>query len=107
MGKSNTRVGSTDDLSTADVVVNATPVGMAGGEAAASTPFDVAELNEAAVVVDIVYNPLETPLLAHARARGLVVVDGLSMLVGQAAAQFEAWTGVAAPIEAMREAARL
>jgi len=107
MGSPNARTGSADDLKAADIIVNATPVGMAGGELADATPFDVAALRDDAVVVDIVYDPLETPLLAQARAREMVVVDGLSMLVGQAAAQFEAWTGVSPSLEVMRQAVRL
>jgi shikimate dehydrogenase len=55
-------------------------------------------------VVDLVYDPLETPLLASARARGARTVPGLGMLVHQAALQVERWSGQAAPIAAMRAA---
>jgi shikimate dehydrogenase len=55
--------------------------------------------------VDLVYHPLETPLLAAAREVGARPVGGLGMLVHQAALAFEAWTGVPAPVEAMRAAA--
>jgi shikimate dehydrogenase len=58
------------------------------------------------VVADLVYHPLETPLLAAARAVGAVPVDGLGMLVHQAALQVEAWTGRDAPLAAMYRAAR-
>lgn len=95
-----------DAFGECDVVVNATPIGMAGFKADVSVPFDVSALKDGTVVVDIVYKPLETPLLTAARTRGLPTVDGLSMLVGQAAAQFESWTGVEAPYDAMRAAAR-
>jgi shikimate dehydrogenase len=57
------------------------------------------------VVVDIVYHPLETPLLEAARAVDATPVDGLGMLVGQAALAFERWTGVEAPIDDMRRGA--
>jgi shikimate dehydrogenase len=57
------------------------------------------------VVFDMVYEPRETPLLAAARAKGCVAIDGVEMLVAQAVGQFEAWTGQPAPVEAMAEAA--
>ena len=53
----------------------------------------------------MVYEPRETPLLAAARAKGCVTIDGVEMLVAQAVGQFEAWTGLPAPVEAMAEAA--
>jgi shikimate dehydrogenase len=70
-------------------------------------PFDPARLDRdhPPVVVDLVYDPLVTPLLAAAEAAGAVTVDGLGMLVHQAAVAFTSWTGVAPPIEAMRAAA--
>ncbi len=94
-------VGDVSVLGECDVVVNATPVGMAETDGAGLVPFDVAELRDDAVVVDIVYNPLKTPLLAAAQARGLHIVGGLAMLVGQAAEQFSTWTGHTAPLDAM------
>ena len=100
------RRGTVDDLHDADIVVNATPVGMAGSPYADSMPLDVGVLRTDAIVVDIVYTPLQTPLLAAASARGLRVIDGLAMLAGQAAEQFTAWTGIEAPLDVMLEAAR-
>jgi shikimate dehydrogenase len=93
--------GVDTELRDATLVVNATPLGM-GGE---HPPFDVAALAPKAVVADTVYHPLETPLLAAARERGLACVDGLGMLVHQAAISFSWFTGVDAPVEAMRAAA--
>ena len=90
-----------DELGGADLVVNATPVGM-GGE---PPPIDVALLSATAVVVDTIYHPAETPLLAAAGGRGLRAVGGLGMLVHQAALSFESFTGVPAPLDAMRAAA--
>lgn len=92
-------------LRRAGLVVNATPVGMAGTPGAGQIPFAVDDLGDEAVVVDIVYDPVETPLLRAARERGLRGVDGLAMLAGQAAAQFTAWTGVEAPLDVMIAAA--
>jgi shikimate dehydrogenase len=86
---------------TADIVVNATSVGMAGD---ASLPLPAEALRAAHVVVDLVYEPRETPLLAAARACGARAVGGIGMLVHQAALQVELWSGQAAPIAAMRAA---
>jgi 3-dehydroquinate dehydratase / shikimate dehydrogenase len=81
------------------VVVNATPVGMAGGKTAAS-PLTANELN-ARLVFDLVYNPIETPLIALARQKGIAVIAGVEMFVQQGARQFEIWTGKPAPEEEM------
>jgi len=77
-----------------DVMINATPCGMAGTKQA--LPIAENELN-AGLVFDMVYNPLETPLLKLARSRGIPVVTGLEMFVMQGARQFEIWTGKPAP----------
>ena len=77
-----------------DLVVNASPLGMAGQPPLA---FDFSHAPPGSVVFDIVTNPLETPLLAQARQRGFTTVDGLAMLIGQAAAAFEKFFGQAAP----------
>lgn len=61
--------------------------------------LDLTPLADDAVVYDIVYAPLVTPLLASAQARGLDIVDGLEMLVGQAALAFELFFGAAPPRE--------
>ena len=109
VGGATARVGSLEDLHALDMAVNATPVGMASNDPATSTatPFDPHVLRPGAVVVDIVYNPLETALLAQSRRCGLQCIDGLAMLVGQAAAQFETWTGYDAPFGVMMEAAQI
>lgn len=59
-------------------------------------PLKESELN-ASLVFDMVYNPLETPLLKLAKSRGLAVISGLEMFVQQGARQFEIWTGKPAP----------
>jgi shikimate dehydrogenase len=76
---------------TAGLLVNTTTLGMDGAPA---LEFDTAILSPSCVVYDIVYVPLETPLLTAARARGLRVVDGLGMLLHQAVPGFERWFGV-------------
>ena len=78
-------------LKDAALLVNTTSLGMQGQP---GLTIDLAPLPASAVVADIVYVPLETRLLAAARARGLVAVDGLGMLLHQARPGFEAWFGV-------------
>lgn len=106
LGGPTARIGRVEDIAASGLVINATPVGMDGTEGAGLTPFDAALLHSGQVVVDLVYHPLETPLLGAAARAGAVAVDGLGMLVHQAALQFELWTGLDAPVDAMNEAAR-
>jgi shikimate dehydrogenase len=86
---------SFDDLSAwledADILVNATSLGMAGQP---SLDIDLATMQTSGIVCDIVYVPLETPLLAAARVRGLRAVGGLGMLLHQATLGFERWFGI-------------
>jgi shikimate dehydrogenase len=83
-------------LEAASLLVNTTSLGMAGQPALG---LDISPLPAGAVVADIVYVPLETPLLAAARARGLPAVDGLGMLLHQARPGFEAWFGAAPAVD--------
>jgi shikimate dehydrogenase len=88
--------GATPDLlADAGLLINTTSLGMAGkGEAdGGKLPADPALLPARAIVTDIVYVPLETPLLGLARTRGLKTVDGLGMLLHQAVPGFERWFG--------------
>lgn len=94
--------GDTADIAGADVVVNATPMGMADQP---GCPVPSGVLHAGQVVVDLVYNPVDTELLALARSVGASTVDGLGMLVHQAADAFRLWTGVEPPIEVMLAAA--
>ena len=96
------RVGSTDDIAAADLVINATSVGMG---ADTSMPCDPSLLRPGQVAVDLVYEPLETVWLTALRQHGVEAHNGLSMLAYQAAAAFEFWTGIDAPVEVMRQAA--
>jgi shikimate dehydrogenase len=79
-----------DLLPRADLLVNTTSLGMHGQPA---LEFDISLLPTHAVVADLVYVPLETPLLAAARARDLKIADGLGMLLHQAVRGFELWFG--------------
>ncbi|HTV81189.1 MAG TPA: shikimate dehydrogenase [Acidobacteriaceae bacterium] len=81
-----------------DVIINATPVGMRSLKPA--SPLEAKELN-ARLVFDLVYNPIDTPLIRMAREKGLPVVTGVEMFVHQGARQFEIWTGKPAPEEEM------
>ncbi len=94
-----------DDLSghlrDAVILVNATSLGMAGSD---RLRIDLSRLPAGAVVNDLVYVPLETELLAHARARGLATVDGLGMLLHQAVPGFARWFGVTPSVDAQLRA---
>jgi len=106
LGRSARRTCGTDDapfresLATADLVVNATTVGMIDP----GLPFPVDALAPSGTVFDLVYVPPETPLLRAARARGLRAANGSEMLIAQAAIAFERWTGVGDVAEVMRAA---
>ncbi len=92
-----------DALSGAALLVNATSLGMGNNPPLC---LDLAPLPASATVADIVYHPLETPLLAAARVRGLAVVDGLGMLLHQATVGFEKWFGIRPAVdETLRRAA--
>ena len=80
-----------DIVANADVVVNATSLGLREDD---DLPFDPAALPAGRAVLDLVYSPRGTRLVREARSRGLNAADGLSMLVGQGAAAFEWWFGV-------------
>ena len=82
----------------AGILVNTTSLGMTGEPA---LDIDLSQLPPSAVVADIVYVPLETPLLAAARQRGHLTVDGLGMLLHQGRPGFEAWFG--SPVRVTRE----
>ena len=95
------RPGPPEAASDADLVVNATPVGMDGR----STPLPGVRFGPGQVVVDLLYHPPVTPLLAAAEASGATVANGLGMLVHQAAHAFRQWTGEEPPVDAMAAAA--
>jgi shikimate dehydrogenase len=94
--------------SEADVLIHCTPVGLhAANGVADELPLGQALLGSFGCVVDFVYREGGTPLASAARARGIPVIDGLELLVAQGALSFEQFTGVAAPVADMREAAGL
>lgn len=87
----------------AGLMVQTTSVGMSG--ATPGSPLPAGVLPRAGAVVDLIYRPAETPLLAAARRAGLATQNGLPMLIHQGAAAFELWTAQSAPLELMRAAA--
>jgi shikimate dehydrogenase len=87
-------------MATADVIIHCTPIGMHPKTDASLVP--PALFRPGQVVFDVVYTPLETKLLADARAKGLQTISGVEMFVNQAVLQFERFTGADAPIEVMR-----
>lgn len=87
-----------------DLVINTTPLGTRG-QKEEHTPATAEQLRGAQFTYDLVYNPLETRFMREARAAGCETINGLAMLVAQAAAQFKLWTGDEAPAEVMRQAA--
>jgi shikimate dehydrogenase len=89
----------------ATILVNATPVGMTPD--LDGIPIDPDRLGRFEVVMDIVYQPLQTRLLREAEAHGCAAIDGLQMLIHQGAAQFELFTGREAPANIMAQAAYL
>lgn len=97
------RVGEEGDVRDAELVVNATPVGMVGGADTSAVDGSLFHSNQ--LVVDLVYAPPITPTIQAARAAGAHAVGGLGMLVHQAAHSFTLWTGHEAPLPAMSAAA--
>ena len=88
-------------IAAATFVVNATPIGMASEDC----PVSIEPIEPRHVVVDLVYHPLDTALLRGARSKGAQTIDGLGMLVHQAALQVERWSGEVPPVAVMRAAA--
>ncbi|MEI8186541.1 MAG: shikimate dehydrogenase [Chlorobiaceae bacterium] len=89
------------------VIVNATPIGTKGRDKDGITsiiPLDQELINHEQIVYDMVYNPLDTPLLQAARRAGAITISGIEMLIGQAERSFTLWTGKQMPVTAVRTA---
>jgi len=105
-GQSPVRDGELTDtslaeaLAAADIVLHTSPVGMHPNEDSSLIPANL--FRTGMVVFDTVYNPRRTKLLREAAAAGCTTVEGIEMFLGQAAVQFELWTGQAAPLDVMR-----
>lgn len=97
-------VGDPGAVADAEVIINATAIGMAGGPDPDGCPVPAQALGAGHRVVDIVYQPRRTPLLVAAEENGAAIADGVGMLVHQAALAFERWTGHKAPLDVMTKA---
>ncbi len=100
----NARFIAADEMANiqADVVINTTSIGMTPKVEQISFPPQA--LTSEMVVMDVVYTPLKTRLLEAAEQKGCTIIDGLSMFIAQAAAQFELWTGITPDTDLMRNA---
>ena len=92
-------------LPLADLIVNCTTLGMKHSQGEGQSPITADLLTTNTLVYDLVYNPIETPLLKEAKKAGARTLSGLSMLVYQGAASFELWTGKEAPLDIMFKSA--
>jgi shikimate dehydrogenase len=90
-------------LEKADILINATSVGMS--PATDNTPVEADLLRPGLVVYDVVYNPVKTRFLREAEAAGATTMAGIDMLVWQGALAFEKWTGLKAPVKLMKQEA--
>ena len=88
----------------APILVNVTPIGMAGGEESEELSYSQEAIAEAQVVFDVVAMPVETPLVRAARAAGKEVIHGGEVIALQAAEQFRLYTGVELTPEEVEEA---
>jgi shikimate dehydrogenase len=95
----------TQAAASANLIVNCTTVGMSHGPDEQGSPLSAAQIPASAIVNDLVYNPLKTPLLEAAAAAGATTLGGLHMLVYQGVLSFQMWTGQDAPVAVMLEAA--
>ena len=95
-------VGTLEDISGADLVVNATSIGMKDSQV--DIPCSVDLLHSSQLIVDLIYHPLETRWISLAKQKGIDSYNGVSMLLFQAAEAFTLWTGEEAPISIMQEA---
>ena len=97
----------TEAAASADLIVNCTTMGMSHGPDEHGSPLSAAQIPATAIVNDVVYNPLLTPILKEAAAAGATALGGLHMLVYQGVLSFRMWTGQDAPVDVMLEAATI
>jgi shikimate dehydrogenase len=95
-----------NSAATTDVLINCTSVGLRDGDGLDAL-VGAEQLRHHRVVVDFVYRAEATPLIRAAQSAGIPTVDGLELLIGQGALAFELFTGISAPLDAMREAVGL
>ncbi|MSQ32744.1 MAG: shikimate dehydrogenase [Dehalococcoidia bacterium] len=95
-----------DALPKVELIVNCTTVGLLHSTQEQESPIDTKRLSAATLVMDLIYNPQQTPLLKGAKQAGCRTLNGLAMLVYQGAGAFELWTGKQAPVDVMMRAAK-
>jgi len=95
----------TEAAASANLIVNCTTMGMSHGPDENGSPISAAQIPATAIVNDVVYTPLITPILKEAAAAGATALGGLHMLVYQGVLSFQMWTGVDAPVDVMLAAA--
>ena len=95
----------TEAALSADLIVNCTSIGMSHGPDEYGSPLSADQIPATAIVNDVVYNPLETPLIREAQTAQATTLGGLHMLVYQGALSFQMWTGQDPPVAVMLEAA--
>ena len=95
-----------DEATEYDLLVNCTSIGMRHGAMEGRLPLPAEVIRSETLVCDLVYNPMETPLLLEAKKRGAKALDGLPMLIYQGALAFQKWTGERAPTDVMFESAK-
>tara|TARA_B100000945_G_scaffold109886_1_gene87037 strand:- start:415 stop:1263 length:849 start_codon:yes stop_codon:yes gene_type:complete len=98
------RSGSLSEAEEVDVIINATPIGMRGAGNENQLPLPVEVMHKGQIVVDLIYHPLETEFLKNASRIGARTMNGIGMLIHQAALQYTLWTNKEAPVHIMQEA---
>jgi shikimate dehydrogenase len=99
------RLDELEEIRECSVIVNATPIGTRGRDKdgiASIVPLDKELIHHDQIVYDMVYNPLDTPLLQAARRTGAKTISGIEMLIGQAERSFTLWTGMQMPVAAVK-----
>ena len=98
------RSGSLSEAEGVDVIINATPIGMRGAGNENQLPLPVEAMHKGQIIVDLIYHPLETEFLKNASRIGARTMNGIGMLIHQAALQYTLWTNKEAPLDVMQDA---
>lgn len=98
------RSGSLSEAEGVDVIINATPIGMRGAGNEDQLPLPVEAMHKGQVIVDLIYHPLQTEFLKNASRIGARTMNGIGMLIHQAALQYTLWTNKEAPLDVMQDA---
>ena len=98
------RSGSLSEAKRVDVIINATPIGMRGAGNENQLPLPVEAMHKGQIIVDLIYHPLQTEFLKNASRIGAHTMNGIGMLIHQAALQYTLWTNKEAPLDVMQDA---